>query len=327
LTTFKANPETKMTGTGKNDINIYYPYHPSPGGNGFFMVFFFLLGLIITYQALSKKKYYILVLAFFALSDGGGYLARFLFALEQTPLFPKFLSQTIILVLVPNFLQAFMYAVTAELINWPISISPSTLLKKYGKKLPSIFILIDFLCLCMQGIAGGMLGNPDATPQQIENGKTTIFIGLALQLASLILFTLVVIAFLAHLSFDEALELYWYNFVLCIGIVLVIIRNIYRVVEYTEGNGKSGSLNETEDAFLLLEAFPMALTCFLFTVQSMAYLPERQYEAVKSLSPFAHDEENQSSDQKQVVYNPVGRGSSKTVETFMESLEIEQSQL
>jgi hypothetical protein len=269
-----------MTGTGKNNMNIYYPYDPSIGGNAFFMVLFLLCGVVLAYQAISKKKYYILVMAVFALSEGGGYLARFLFALDDAPLYPKYLAQVIILVLAPNFVQAYMYAATAELISWS-GLQDGSLLKRYGKNLPTYFILIDFVCLCIQGIAGGILGNPHATQEQIDNGKTTILVGLALQLGSLFIFTFVVIAFIYQLHPREVSDLYGYNFVLSVGIALVIIRNIYRVVEYTEGSMTSGTLNENEAYFFVLDGALMAVTCILFAGKSMAYLPEK-YESVKA---------------------------------------------
>lgn len=101
-----------------NDLDSYYPYHPSIGANMFFLITFYMFGLVFLYQMFTTRKWYVSVMAVFALCEGGGYTARTLFAMAGQNVYDKFLAQIIILILSPNFAQAYMYTETAELIKW-----------------------------------------------------------------------------------------------------------------------------------------------------------------------------------------------------------------
>ncbi len=92
-----------------------------------------------------------MVVAFFAFCDGGGFTGRLLFAEAEAPVYPKYLAQIIILILSPNIAQAYMYKLTSCLIDW-IDIDETSWFKRHGPAMPYYFILIDFICLVMQGI-------------------------------------------------------------------------------------------------------------------------------------------------------------------------------
>lgn len=105
-----------MPNNPNDDLDLYYPYHPSVTAEAIFLSTFFILGMIFCYQAFKSRKYYILMMALFAFAEGGGYIARLLFAVRFN-LRNTYLSQVIILVLAPNIVQAYMYTATADLIT------------------------------------------------------------------------------------------------------------------------------------------------------------------------------------------------------------------
>jgi len=273
-----------MTGGPNDDLDFSYPYHPSVVAEAIFLATFFVYGAIFTYQAIKYKKYYILMMALFACAEGGGYIARLLFA-EKYELKNTYLSQIIILVLSPNIIQAYMYTATADLITWS-NLDPATWFKRHGPHLPTYFILTDFLCLVIQGAAGGIMGSPNATQQDVDNGRIVILIGLILQLASLTLFVFVLVYFVRAAPEVEKDLMKDYLNALYIGITLVVIRNIYRVAEFAEGSMTSGAFNEKEVYVLLADAVAMWISCFFFAYWSMGTLPENQkYDPVGASTP------------------------------------------
>lgn len=299
-----------MAGNLNDDLDLYYPYHPAIAAQIVFLITFMIFGLIFTYQSLSTKKYYLLIMALFAFTEGGGYIARLLFA-EVYKLKNTYLAQIIILVLAPNFIQAFMYTETADLIKWS-HLDPDSLFKKYGTNLPTYFILTDLLCLFIQGAAGGVMGSPNATKQDVDNGRIVILIGLILQLASLFLFGFVLVSFVQAIKEAEKQKLTYFLYSLYIGISLVIIRNGYRIAEFANGSMNSGPMNEKEVYILLADATAMWLSCFFFAIWSVAYLPENiKYEGV----PNGSNNDNV----KQVVV------ASKSPETEMVSIEAAEA--
>lgn len=266
----------------KNDWQYYYPYHANLGIAIFFTIIFFLYGFAFTYQAFHSKKYFILVMAFFAYAEGGGYIARSLFAGDVAPLHDQYLAQIIILILSPTFAQAYMYNVASDLIIWS-KMDANSFFQRYATKLPHIFIAIDLICLVIQGIAGGIMSSPSATKDEIDRGRSIIFAGLALQMASLSVFIIIVFFFSFLVAKPVQAIMRPYIISLDIGMAFMLARNIYRMVEFGEGTSTDGSLNEKEVYSYLGDAFCMFFCCLSLMVVSVAYIPENTYyEATKT---------------------------------------------
>jgi len=260
----------------KESLSYYFSYDPNEGGNLFFAISFFIFTVILLFQAIQTRKAYVGIMVVFAACEGVGFILRTVMVTDETNLYNKYLAQIIILILSPNFAQAYMYTETSELIKWS-SFHAESWFKRYGPNLPSYFILTDFICLVIQGIAGGTMANKDASKSSLDAAKATILAGLALQLFSLFVFVFVVALFLYNCERSEYEQIKKYVVTLSSGIMFMIIRNVYRVAEYEECESSTdGAMNKSEAYLFVLDAMCMWIVCLLLVAVPVCYLQERE---------------------------------------------------
>ena len=205
----------------------------------------------------------------FILSEAGGYTARLMFAQGGGALRNKFLAELIIIILAPNIAQAFLYVVTARLINAaPIQ---RFFLTRRSWWLPTFFVVADLACLIIQSIGGAQQANLDdnSTSSERKSAGYITLAGLAAQLAFLALFV-VIFAWL-NTKILKALggQQPWAVTKVIIGIVcavaLVTVRNTYRVAEFAESlNTQHPDLGKKERYYLAGDALPMLILGCVF---------------------------------------------------------------
>ena len=152
--------------------------------------------------------------------------------------------------------------------------------------LTKIFVTGDVICFFVQGLGGGMMAG-DGKNRNL--GKTIIIIGLVLQI---ILFGLFVItsvifhsrmnkaptqeSFLAYIHWHKML---WVLYALC---ALIMVRNVFRVVEYI--GGRDAYLFEHEWPSYTFDAIPMAtgMGVLLFWYPTLIR-PQKEKYALKTM--------------------------------------------
>ncbi|KAG7096893.1 hypothetical protein E1B28_004299 [Marasmius oreades] len=147
------------------------------------------------------------------------------------------------------------------------------------RKITLVFVSSDVMTFLIQAAGGGTTTAND--PDLIMIGSRIFLAGLALQLASFVVFSMIYIIFLYRVRFHEPTAWQmdasqkWYDdwralaaalFVSCIGI---LVRSVYRTVELSEGFG--GHLSTTESYFYLLDTLPL----FVAIVVYMPFWPGR----------------------------------------------------
>jgi hypothetical protein len=256
------------TGIAEQDqslLSTYYLYDPNLGANAFFMASFYLFSIALLIRSIQHKSWLTGTLLAFSLSEAGGYTARLIFADGDGKgyLHDAFLAQLIIIILAPNFAQAFLYTLISKLIAWT-PIDTQYYIKRFAKWIPTCFILSDLLCLVLQAIGGAILSNNDNTQEQNDRGKAIELAGLGLQLGCLALFVLIVVFYLMKCPRESYTKATGIVLSTILAIVLIVARNAYRVAEFAEGSFTKGSLEEHEAYYFLGEALPMWLVCAVF---------------------------------------------------------------
>ncbi|RAK85204.1 RTA1 like protein [Aspergillus costaricaensis CBS 115574] len=107
--------------------------------------------------------------------------------------------------------------------------------------LTKIFVLGDVICFFIQASGAGKLVSAD-TSSAINSAETTVLVGLGLQVVFFCIFALCAIVFHVRISrpenkmnVDPALRLDWMLYSLYFSSAMIVIRNIYRLVEYKTG--------------------------------------------------------------------------------------------
>jgi hypothetical protein len=146
--------------------------------------------------------------------------------------------QTLLLLLGPALFAATIYMILGRIVvltkgeNYSL-IRPSWLTK--------IFVGGDVLCFLLQGGGGGLMSSANGDASKTQTGENLIVGGLFVQLAFFGLFVIVSALFqyrgrhhLASLPADITWKKHLY--VLYFTSIFILVRSIFRVVEYLQGN-------------------------------------------------------------------------------------------
>lgn len=184
-----------------------------------------------------------------------------------------FLIQAIFLLLPPVLFAGSMYMLYSRIVRAvggelqsPINLRWATI----------IFISGDLTCLNVQSAGGGLLGNDDAKTVQV--GTYIIVAGLILQILVFVGFVWCCLVF--HRRFRDRIRsggvpvqnMPWETslYVLYGTSLLVLLRNVYRVVEFSMGKG--GYLEQHEWPVYVFDAVPMVGTMLCYIVWHPEFL-------------------------------------------------------
>lgn len=200
--------------------------------------------------------------------EGIGYIGRIVSS-TQAPNFTTmpYVIQSIFILLGPPLLAASVYMVLGRLITLLDAGHHSIIRPKW---LTAIFVLGDVLSFFVQAGGGGIMSSSH-TQSSYKTGENVIVVGLVIQILWFGVFVVATVLFNTRIqrsptNQSRSLASPWQRliYVLYATSALIMIRSIYRVVEYVTGS--SGILQEKEVFLYVFDALPMALVTILFAV-------------------------------------------------------------
>jgi hypothetical protein len=219
------------------------------------------------------------------LGETAGYALRRVSAASPSSL-SYYIAQQLCIILPPAFMAATHYMVFGRIITYvgekysPIS----------ARRVTLIFVICDFLSFVVQAGGGSLFAS--SNPTTLKLAKTIVIIGFIIQIVSFGIF-----AICAGLYHARALKAgvprgEWTTclYTLYIGCILILIRSVYRTVEFgsisesANANGNAaGYLLDHEVFFYVLETLPILIVCYLFLFSHPAkYLPFDRSERLNS---------------------------------------------
>ncbi|KAF9268030.1 RTA1-like protein [Marasmius fiardii PR-910] len=133
------------------------------------------------------------------------------------------------------------------------------------RKITMVFVSSDVITFLVQAAGGGTTTAND--PDLILIGSRLFLVGLALQLGSFVLFSVIYLVFLYRVRLHE-FEIWqmdgsqkWHNDWRALAAAL-LVRSVYRTVELSEGFG--GHLSTTESYFYLLDTLPLFIAIVVY---------------------------------------------------------------
>ncbi|KAF2178362.1 RTA1-domain-containing protein [Zopfia rhizophila CBS 207.26] len=134
------------------------------------------------------------------------------------------------------------------------------------------FVWLDILSFIIQGIGGTML-SPGASPSVQQTGKDIYMSGVGIQESFIVLFTALIVRFQIEYSRMENAgtvqadkKWKWMTYALYAVLMLITVRIIFRLVEFSAGVEQSNPLPYHEVYALVLDAFPMLLAIIILSV-------------------------------------------------------------
>lgn len=251
--------------TRKEHYDLYH-YHPSVAAPIAFAVIFLILSITLFFRTIRHKIRFLIAFIIGAFLEVIGYIAR-AYSAHETPdwTLGPFIIQALALLLPPVFFAASIYMSLGRLIRAvhreDLSIIRPTLVTK-------IFVAGDIVSFLAQSAGGSMQSqkNPDA----VKTGANIVTAGLAIQLLYFGFF--IFVAFIFHLrthrvglspEVHQAVGWKKNASILYLGSFLILIRSIYRTIEYA--GGKDGYLMEHEAYFYIFDAALMTIVVAAYT--------------------------------------------------------------
>ncbi|KAL9109763.1 MAG: hypothetical protein Q9227_005632 [Pyrenula ochraceoflavens] len=264
--------------TSTDTQTAFYHYEPSLAAASAFCGLFAITTFLQAYQTLLTRAWYLIPLLLGGLCEVIGFIGRILNSNESphyslTP----YIIQSILLLIAPALLSASVYMVLGYIIL-SLSAEHHSLIRE--KLLTKLFVLGDFLSFMIQSTGASLLtkkNDPDAK----TFSKYIIVGGLAIQLLFFAYFMLITVVFYRRVcraptplsSPGSGIPWRKHLFILFLASILIMIRSVFRVVEYLEGD--DGYLLGHEWSLYVFDSALMFLVTLIFNVEHPTQITAR----------------------------------------------------
>ncbi|ELQ33630.1 hypothetical protein M0657_011464 [Pyricularia oryzae] len=245
---------------------VFYAYAPSLPAAIIFVIAFGLSTIWHIKQLCQSRTWYFIPFIIGCLFETVGYVGRAISSTES-PNFNKnpYIIQSVLLLLGPTLFAASIYMTLGRIIRLLDAGQYSLVPARWITKL---FVLGDVLSFFAQGAGGGLLTTAK-TENDVAKGQNIILGGLGIQILFFSFFVIATAAFHVRIYRSPTTQslnttTLWVPmlYVLYIASLLILIRSVFRIAEYSQG---SRGLLMTHEYFLyLLDALPMFAVCALF---------------------------------------------------------------
>ncbi|KAL6874706.1 RTA1 domain-containing protein [Trichoderma novae-zelandiae] len=246
----------------------YYKYVPSLAAAGIFSALFFLSLAGHTFQMAKLKAWFLTPLVMGCLFEFVGFIGRAVSANQKAGCWTEtpYLVQTMFILLAPALFAASVYMSLGRIIELVDGEKHAIIKRRW---LTKIFVIGDVICFLLLAGGGGMLASAKDNKSAFDTGNNIIIVGLVLQLLWFGFFVVIALVFhrrmnLAPTARSHQPDIRWRSYLhaLYVASTLIIIRNIFRLIEYCEGS--NGYLLTTEAFVYCLDALPMFLVVAWF---------------------------------------------------------------
>ncbi|KZL64344.1 7-aminocholesterol resistance protein rta1 [Colletotrichum incanum] len=245
-----------------------WPYNPSfplavVGAVLYGIVFVWIFYLtVIRYRA-----WYFVIVVFGSTFEVSAYVLRAYSARNQTEITP-FVQTTTYTVLAPVLIAAGNYLLIGRLIRAVLPAGHHTIYRVPARRLTHIFVGCDVVAFCIQGAGSGVASGGSWTGMLKKVGTKILIAGLVVQVFCFGVYLCVLVRFhvLAGRMEREGAPRGWKRVlggVYCSS-GLILLRSLYRVVEFAEG--MDGYAFRNEWLFWAFEALPMLIAIAVFGV-------------------------------------------------------------
>ncbi|TEY39454.1 hypothetical protein BOTCAL_0455g00080 [Botryotinia calthae] len=249
-------------------VYVLYAYTPS---TNVALVAAALFGLSATYHLITmfrKKTYFYTAMVAGGYMMTAGYVARYLSA-KDTANIMFYSMQSLLIILPPSLYAATIYMIYGRIVLFVNAPSASII---SPKNITKIFVGGDVVSFVMQSSGGGMM----AMASMNELGEKLIVFGLLAQLLFFSIFLIIAITFERRMrSHPRAFDVpargkkHWHQLLMLLfaAAVLIIVRCVYRVIEFSQGS--TGTLMSHEYYMYILDTAPMfAVQCMFHVVHA-----------------------------------------------------------
>ncbi|KAE9366362.1 RTA1-domain-containing protein [Stipitochalara longipes BDJ] len=234
---------------------------------------YFLTTAIHSFQAAVYKTRFCIPLIIGGIWETLGYTIRAVGAKKEESV-ALYAVQLTLVVLAPAFVAAFNYMLFGRILRTYSSDTKPKALGVSDTWITRLFVGFDVVSFLTQSAGAAMLAGSKDDIKKSNTGQHIVIGGLVLQLVAFGFFTAIAVSF--HLKMKRSQRLQgsvtqetvkeWRPLLFCLyaSCILIMLRSVYRVVEFSQGF--DGYLVSHEVYFYVLEAVPMMPPFILFNV-------------------------------------------------------------
>ncbi|KAI9648574.1 hypothetical protein NHQ30_003211 [Ciborinia camelliae] len=250
---------------------MFYHYNPSSAAAIAAFALFGLSAIFHAYQLISKRTWYFIPFVIGGLFETVGYVGRFISSRQNYgdwTLLP-YIIQSLFILLAPAFFAASIYMVLGRIIGLTQGEKYSLIRARW---LTKIFVGGDVLSFLMQAGGGGMMASAK-TPSAVHTSELILTGGLIVQVLFFGFF--IVTAGFFHFRITRgqggagpsASAVPWQQYlsILYVASTFIMIRSIFRIIEYVQGN--NGYLLSKEMFIYIFDASLMFLVVIIFNLR------------------------------------------------------------
>ncbi|KAK1142202.1 hypothetical protein N8T08_008128 [Aspergillus melleus] len=250
-----------------SDAFAFYRYDPSMGGAVLFTLLFIGTTGYHILQMIKFRTWFFIPFVIGGIFEIIGYIGRAMSS-KQTPdwRLGPYIVQTLFLLLAPALLAASTYMFLGRIILVLQAESHALLVRKW---LTKIFVTGDVLSFLLQGAGGGIQSSGNA--ESMKTGEHIIVVGLFIQIFFFGFFIITATHFYWKIrkypiprSCSPDIPWFKHLKVLYVTSFLIMIRSIFRLAEYIQGN--NGYLLHHEMYLYIFDALLMFVTMVVYNV-------------------------------------------------------------
>ncbi|RYP93126.1 hypothetical protein DL770_000783 [Monosporascus sp. CRB-9-2] len=252
--------------TGEDFGFDFYHYDPSLPAATIFVVIFALSTAMHGYQLVKHRTWYFIPFFLGGFCEALGYAGRII-ASTETPdwTLGPYVMQTILILVAAAMFAASIYMVLGRLVRLLQAEHLAFIPVRWTSK---IFVTADVISILMQGAGGAMLAIAETT-DMFQTGENIIIAGLFVQLVGFGVFIAVAGVFYARITKNptraaDTVDTPWrsYLWVMFGSTALILIRSVFRLIEYLQGN--DGYLMSKEVYLYIFDAVLMLIVMVLY---------------------------------------------------------------
>lgn len=281
---------------------ILYHYTPSGSGNMYFFIFFLVLlseSIILYWNYRKYQKFFKPEIPLLAgiLMNAIGFLIRFL-SRNKTQTVSTYAIQALLILLSPVVISFSIYMIFGRLVKL-LKADRYCLIS--SKNFTKIFVISDIITFWVQCGGSGL----ETSASLAKYGKWIVVVGLAGQLLSFGFFLTIVIIFtkrmwwapthVANKGLIQKSKFFGWKhglIALFLSSVAIMIRTVYRLIEFSLGN--DSYLVRKESYFFYLDAAMIQLAvCFLISANFSGFFSSLEAEKMSDLELGAIADERQ----------------------------------
>ncbi|RKL40738.1 hypothetical protein BFJ70_g5167 [Fusarium oxysporum] len=251
--------------------NANYFFDPSFAANLAFCVLFGMTTMVHLIQAILFKKKFCWVAIMGAAWETIGFAFKTLGSRNQQNMTYLIWGQLFFL-LAPLWINAFVYMAVARMVYFRMP--DRKLLGIKAIRMTFLFVWLDIILFLVQGAGGSMLSNNDDM-NVIRIGQKLYMAGVGLQLAVIVIFIGITAFFyfkLRQLEGRSMGRMKWLILTMLAVLILIVIRIVYRLIEFGPGVNEHNQLLIHEEYPLGLDATPILIALVLLNIMHPGFV-------------------------------------------------------